>query len=115
MLRARETTHLKITCLPLLSRLPTSHTNDSVPLVLRRVEGPIQSKPLPSRVRRDASVGVCFRDELLAARVDEQANQVRAHVVAAGKIAECLREVAFIKIDLHERIEVISWASGEVG
>lgn len=100
--------HSKITCLSLLSRLLTSHTNDPVLLVLRRVEGPVQSKPLPSRVRRNASVGVCFRDELFAARVDEQANQVRAHVVAAGEIAEGLREVAFIKIDLHECIEAIS-------
>ena len=75
-----------------------SRNPDRSPL-LRILQRDVQSQPLPCRVCRYSPVGVRLGDELLAPRVDQQADEVRPHVVAC-EVGEDLCEVGLVEVDL---------------
>lgn len=72
------------------------------------VQGAVQAEAVIGAVGSDAALGVGLGDELLAASVDQEANEVGAHVVA-GEIGEDLGEVGLVEVnvDKHETVKVL--------
>jgi hypothetical protein len=63
------------------------------------VERSVQSQALPSRISRNASIGVGLCDKLLAPGVNQKTNQIRSHIVSS-EVRKRFRQVAFVEIDL---------------
>lgn len=66
------------------------------------VEGLVEAEAGAGAVRGDAAGGVGLGDELLAAGVDQQADQVGPHVVA-GEVGQDLGQVRLVEVDVDEQ------------
>ncbi|KAI6752059.1 hypothetical protein HG531_006755 [Fusarium graminearum] len=70
-------------------------------LALLLLERLIQSKSLASAVSSNGAIRIGLGDELLAAGVDQKADEIRAHVVAC-KVSEDLSEMALVEININK-------------
>lgn len=81
--------------------LQASGTNGTrLLLALLSIEWDVQSETLACRVSRNTTLGISLDNELLAAGVNEKADEIGAHVVAR-EVSQSFGKVAFVEVDLY--------------
>lgn len=80
-----------------------------LPLRRLRIKRDIQPQALPRSVRRNPTVRIGLRNELLATSINQQTDEIRTHVVAR-EVCQRLGQVALVEIDLRCVSELVGAA-----